>query len=337
VSVKNTGSGVDRFTLTTIGENCNLSEIFTLSPATPSQAYAWSCLVDAGADAGTSTFTFRVTSSARSDVVVEVVESFNVEPNWENDRIADISFADESLSMASSGGSSTTVTVKNLANAPISGNIFTLGIDEALFDIIITPAGSDTESRQFSLANGQSAEFKVQINSRIAESEDAILQISSRIEVGGIPYDQDSINQLAITVDGPELPPNGVELPFGVQFDEQQTISIMGGGWALAILLLLLMNVLRKRRKVATVDATVEEAGEASEPAKRDKKPKKKEEKTVQAHKLKSNECRMTPDNKVICPFCDAKLGVPRGSTPPFKFTCPQCDSKIRVVENQKF
>lgn len=337
VSVKNTGSGVDRFTLTTIGEDCNLSEIFTLSPATPSQAYAWSCLVDVGADAGTSTFTFRVTSSARSDVVVEVVESFNVEPNWENDRIADISFADESLSMASSGGSSTTVTVKNLANAPISGNIFTLGIDEALFDIIITPAGSDTESRQFSLANGQSAEFKVQINSRIAESEDAILQISSSIVVGGIPYDQDSINQLAITVDGPELPPNGVELPFGVQFDEQQTISIMGGGWALAILLLLLMNVLRKRRKVATVDATVEEAGEASEPAKRDKKPKKKEEKTVQAHKLKSNECRMTPDNKVICPFCDAKLGVPRGSTPPFKFTCPQCDSKIRVVENQKF
>ena len=42
-----------------------------------------------------------------------------------------------------------------------------------------------------------------------------------------------------------------------------------------------------------------------------EKKPKKKEEKTVQAHKLKSNECRMTPDNKVICPFCEAKLGVP--------------------------
>ena len=60
-------------------------------------------------------------------------------------------------------------------------------------------------------------------------------------------------------------------------------------------------------------------------------------EKQVVAHQLKSNECRMTPDNKVTCPFCAAKLGVPRGSEPPFKFTCPQCDKKIRVVENQKF
>ncbi|MEC7228455.1 MAG: hypothetical protein VXV95_00185, partial [Candidatus Thermoplasmatota archaeon] len=86
---------------------------------------------------------------------------------------------------------------------------------------------------------------------------------------------------------------------------------------------------------VAPIAATVEEAAE--EPDKPEKKRKKRDEKTVKAHKLKSNECRMTPDNKVICPFCEAKLGVPRGSTPPFKFSCPQCDKKIRVVENQKF
>ena len=97
------------------------------------------------------------------------------------------------------------------------------------------------------------------------------------------------------------------------------------------------MNTLRKRRKLASVAATVEQAGDGGATDKPDKKPKKKEEKTVTAHKLKSNECRMTPDNKVICPFCEAKLGVPRGSTPPFKFSCPQCDKKIRVVENQKF
>ncbi|MGB1679568.1 MAG: hypothetical protein ACPHFV_05945 [Poseidonia sp.] len=41
----------------------------------------------------------------------------------------------------------------------------------------------------------------------------------------------------------------------------------------------------------------------------------------------------MDGESKVNCPSCDARLGVPRGSTPPFRFTCPQCDNKIRVVE----
>ena len=45
------------------------------------------------------------------------------------------------------------------------------------------------------------------------------------------------------------------------------------------------------------------------------------------------NECRLDGESKVNCPSCDARLGVPRGSTPPFRFTCPQCGSKIRVVE----
>tara|TARA_B100001027_G_scaffold216375_1_gene192538 strand:- start:543 stop:4586 length:4044 start_codon:yes stop_codon:yes gene_type:complete len=337
VVVTNTGTGEDQFTLTTIGEDCDLSEIFSLSAGTSSQAYSWNCVVDSDEDAGLSSFTFRVTSNARSDYVLEVVEFYTVEPNWDSDGIAEISFADETLSMASSGGSSTTITVRNLANAPILGSITILGIDESLFDFTVTPSGSETESKEFTLNNGQSTEFKLLITSRISESESALLDISASIEIDGVTYQQKSANQLAITVDGPELPPNGVELPLGIKLDAQQTISIMFGGWALTVFLLILMNTLRKRRTLSSVAATLEEAGGDNSADKPDKKPKKKEEKTVQAHKLKSNECRMTPDNKVLCPFCEAKLGVPRGSEPPFKFTCPQCDKKIRVVENQKF
>ena len=44
------------------------------------------------------------------------------------------------------------------------------------------------------------------------------------------------------------------------------------------------------------------------------------------------NECRLEGD-KVSCPSCDARLGVPRGSEPPFRFTCPKCSTLIRVVE----
>ena len=170
------GRGEDQFTLTTIGEDCDLSEIFSLSAGTSSQAYSWNCVVDLDEDAGLSSFTFRVTSNARSDYVLEVVEFYTVEPNWNSDAIAEISFADETLSMASSGGSSTTVTIRNLANAPINGNIMLLGIDESLFDVIITPSGSETESKQFALSNGQSTEFKLLINSRISESGECAIR-----------------------------------------------------------------------------------------------------------------------------------------------------------------
>jgi hypothetical protein len=277
-----------------------------------------------------------VTSNARSNYVLEQTEIFTVEPNWDSDGILEVTFSDESLSMASSGGSSTLITVKNMANAPISGDLFVLGSDDALFDVIIYPVNSETESNRFTLSTGQSADFELSLTSRVSESESASLRIIAEVEIGGITYTQDSSEDLIVTIDGPELPPNGVELPFGLVLDEQQTISTMVGGWVFSILLLMLINVLRKRRKSAPVEATVEEVPE-EEDSKPEKKPKKKEERTVQAHKMKSNECRMTPDNKVICPFCEAKLGVPRGSAPPFKFSCPQCSKKIRVVENQKF
>ena len=35
---------------------------------------------------------------------------------------------------------------------------------------------------------------------------------------------------------GPELPPNGVELPLGIEFDEQQTITAIGSGWGFSII-----------------------------------------------------------------------------------------------------
>jgi len=97
----------------------------------------------------------------------------------------------------------------------------------------------------------------------------------------------------------------------------------------------LLMNTLRKRRKAKPDDFTESTGDEISEQDVKKQKPKK--EKEVKAHSLGKNECRMSSDNKVTCPSCEARLGVPRGSVPPFKFTCPKCNTKIRVVESQKF
>ncbi len=337
VVVTNTGTGEDQFLLTTVGNNCDLSEIFTLSAGSSSQAYNWSCPIDTSANAGLSSFTFRVTSNARSNYVLEEMEIFTVEPNWGDDGIVSLEFGDSSLIMASSGGSSTSVTVTNLANAPITGDLFILGSDESLFDLILMPMDSAEESNKFSLSNGQTMVFELLLNSRVSQSESASLRLSATIEVDSVTYTQESDN-MSVGIEGPELPPNGIELPFDVKLDQSQALSIMAGGWAFAILLILLMNMLRKRRKKASNNAEFNDEDDADEPtSKKSKKSKKKEEEDVKVHKLQPNECRMTPDNKVICPFCEAKLGVPRGSTPPFKFTCPKCDEKIRVVENQKF
>ena len=101
-----------------------------------------------------------------------------------------------------------------------------------MFDITIYPANSDTQSSEFSLASGQSADFELVLNSRVSESESASLRISADVQIGGMTYTQDSSNELLVTIDGPELPPNGVELPFGLVLDENQTISTMVSGWA---------------------------------------------------------------------------------------------------------
>ena len=96
-----------------------------------------------------------MTSNARSNYVLEQTEIFTVEPNWDSDGIIELTFRDESLSMASSGGSSTLITVKNMANAPVSGDLFVLGSDDALFDVMIYPVNSETDRTNFHLLQGK--------------------------------------------------------------------------------------------------------------------------------------------------------------------------------------
>ncbi|MAR94433.1 MAG: hypothetical protein CMA45_05115 [Euryarchaeota archaeon] len=335
VVVTNTGTGIDQFLLSTPGNSCGLSEIFTLDAGSSSQTYSWSCMIDEDSTYGYESITFRVTSGARTNYVLEEVENYIVEANWGSDGIVEMNFGDNSLSMSSSGGSSTTFTVKNLANAPITGTLFLLGTDESLFDSSLTLVSTNSTSNQFTLSNGESAVYELLLNSRVTETQSASLMISANVEIDGSTYTVESGN-LTVDITGPEMPPEGVELLFGVTLDKSQTLYTMFGGWIFSILLLMLMNTLRKRRKAKTSKEGELDDDEVTE-QKDTKKQKAKKDKEVKAHTLGHNECRMSSDNKVTCPSCEARLGVPRGSVPPFKFTCPKCDTKIRVVESQKF
>tara|TARA_B110000008_G_scaffold274774_1_gene311076 strand:- start:748 stop:1623 length:876 start_codon:yes stop_codon:yes gene_type:complete len=291
-------------------------------------------MIDEGSTYGYESITFRVTSGARTNYVLEEVETYIVEANWGSDGIVEMSFGTNSLSMSSSGGSSTTFTVKNLANAPITGTLFLLGTDESLFDSSLTLVSTNSSSNQFTLSNGESAVYELLLNSRVTETQSASLVISANVEIDGSTYTVESEN-LTVDIVGPEMPPEGVELLFGVTLDKSQTLYTMFGGWIFSILLLMLMNTLRKRRKAKT--SNQEEFEDDTVTELKDSKKKKKKDKEVKAHPLGHNECRMSSDNKVTCPSCEARLGVPRGSVPPFKFTCPKCDTKIRVVESHKF
>ena len=92
----------------------------------------------------------------------------------------------------------------------------------------------------------------------------------------------------------------------------------MGLGWLIAILAIMMI---RRSRNNGDEDSS------------EDEKENEDEEEEKEQTELGYNECRLDGDNKVNCPECDARLGVPRGSEPPFRFTCPKCDNKIRVIE----
>ena len=145
------------------------------------------------------------------------------------------------------------------------------------------------------MAFGVCCVFELLFVCRVSVCVCGSLRVSADLLIDGVSYTEVSTD-LPVMIDGPELPPNGIELPFGVEFDEDQTISIMAGGWAFSLLLLLLMNLLRKRRKAGAVNATVEDSSlsDSDESSKPNKKSKEKE---VEARKLESIECRMTPDN----------------------------------------
>jgi hypothetical protein len=121
-----------------------------------------------------------------------------------------------------------------------------------------------------------------------------------------------------VSIEGPALPPNGLSLPLGVSVSQPATLGVMSAGWLMAIVAIQLLRKRSPKEIEAIEDDEVEDDEE-------------EEEKDVP--KLGFNECRLDGESKVNCPSCDARLGVPRGSTPPFRFTCPQCDNKIRVIE----
>ena len=313
VVVTNTGTGTDQLLLSTVGLDCGVSTVLSLEAGESSSALPWSCVLADDAEAGLSELKFRVTSSSRTSFSASSSEIYTIEPVWGSSGVLEITFSEPSLTLPSSGGSTVMVSVKNLANAQVSGLLSIEGIGDGLFATEWLRLSDNTSSNEYTLTPGSSIEYSLTLTSLVSTSQSATLRIRGAYQIAE-STSSDVSNDLEVEIEGPAVPPNGVRLPFGMELSQSDSLNALFGGWGFSLLLLGVLFLMRGRKQVAADD---------------DEEAEEEEEKETP---LGFNECRME-DGKVSCPSCEARLGVPRGSEPPFRFTCPKCSTMIRVVE----
>ena len=314
LKITNTGSGEDNFSIASVGIDCGLDVSVVVGAGQTSDAFGWSCPVANDASAGLKSISFRAVSSVRGNVAVSDNVFYTVEAEWPGDTLVAISVANGRVSLGVDSSTTTVVTVENLGNAEVYGTLNGDGQDTGLVLFNWVRMSDNLSTGNYTLASGSSEEFLLTITSNTARSGFVEYTITARSNGDGVARTDRSV-PLPITIEGPALPPNGLSLPLGVNVSQSTALGVMGTGWLLAVIAIQLL----RRRPSPSADS--EEADE----------DETEEEKDLP--ELGYNECRLDGESKVNCPSCDARLGVPRGSTPPFRFTCPQCGSKIRVVD----
>jgi len=319
VVVTNSGTGADNLLLTTVGDfECGISELLNLDAGASSQAISWSCVIPENSVAGISHFKFRVTSSARTTFVEEVAEIYTVEPIWSDQGAIFITIGADELTVPNAGGSSMILTISNQANSVVNGNLSVVGMGDGLFSIEWQRLSDQVITSEYALSPGQSIDFSVQFNSLVSTKSHAELTIRAISQIGSSTNSYDS-RAFTVDIEGPQLPPSGISLPMGLSMSNSASINGLAGGWLAAIILLVVVRTMKKKSSSNDELETTEEEEE--------------NESDSEEEELGFNECRMSEDNKVSCPNCESRLGVPRGSTAPFRFSCPSCDNKIRVIE----
>ena len=319
VVVTNSGSGSDQLLLSTVGIDCGVSTVLSLGAGESSTALPWSCILPEDAEAGLKELRFRVTSSSRTSFSDSSVEIYTVEPVWGDSGVLQLAFDEASLSVPSSGGSSMVLTVTNLANAQVTGTLSLDGIGDGLMVSEWTRLSDNSTTNQMTLSPGSSMQFTLSLTSLVSTNEEATLRARATYLIGDTTSSETS-GDVVVRIIGPELPPNGIQLPFDVALSQSDSLNAMLGGWGLSLLILSVLYLRRgKKDSVLSAEEDLSEYDEA-------------EVVEEESAELGYNECRLEGD-KVSCPSCDARLGVPRGSEPPFRFTCPKCSTLIRVIE----
>ena len=320
VIVTNIGNSLDTLTITTVGIDCGLIESVTLAASASSAPLPWSCLIADNSAASLKELTFRATSSARTNTIVEEVEIYKILASWSNSGIVTVEIDRDADTIAISDDVTFDVNVCNQANAAIDGRLELEGQNTARFEQNWRHVGSDTDIQTYSLQAGGCQEFVLLLFTTGNEGFAAELNVRAVSTIDGATVNDES-STFTITAAEEPKPPAGLALPLGFELDNQSGITAISSGWIVALLLFMVMRMTRKKKVVV---------GQFEE---LDIEPATIEDVPALENLLGSNEVRMDEDRKVNCPKCSEKLGVPRGAEAPFRFTCPSCDAKIRVVD----
>ena len=307
VIITNMGTATDLMQIDTLELDCNLEgTTVELSPSMSSAPIPWSCTIGDNTNAGPYALTFRLTSAARSEMMVTASESYQVESTW-NGEVITFTLDSETLTFDDSVEQQTiSITICNKANTFVEGNLELIGKNEPQMDGVFYRAGESGINSTYSLASNGCQDFRLMLTPLNLDGFDAALVISSVSQVEGQTV-RDESQIITANVAGPNLAPDGLNLGI-LELDNKNSIILLTTGWVVA---LLLITYIRYFRKPAEIE---EEIIEEEVP-------------------LGPNEVRVDEYNKVTCCSCEARLGVPEGSEPPFRFTCPKCDTRIRVVE----
>ena len=313
LKVRNTGNSVDVFTLSSVGLDCEIQASVLLEPGQTSDELPWSCEIPSDALAGTNAFSFRSSSNARSNAVQSEVVIYTIDATWDANSVVSISVDSNEISIPYLGGSSTTVTVSNLANIGISGRLALVGVGDGVFNTRINNTlGENTDA--FTLEPGASEIFVVRFDALTGDETVAELRVRALVQVDGGSANAES-DLIVISVEGEPQAPQGVTL-LGVELGKQRTLQTMAAGYVLFAIALVVLRLRKPIKPSAEGDEESEE-----------------DEEETKEYALGPNECRMDTNRRISCPSCGARLAVPGGHEPPFRFTCPSCDSSIRVVE----
>ena len=251
-----------------------------------------------------------------SDSVVVTVLPYTM---TNGDMPLSITVSGDEMALTSGGTLTLEIIIHNIGNENRSGVLLLGGQDATGLARTWMKPSTGGGLPSYDLAPGQKMTLQLELTSPEDEGGLRTLWLEAA-ETGGGRAQSESFT---ITVDAKHEPPNGVALPLGFEADNQTTMAMIGSGWILALLTIIVLNFILKR-KPAGIDAastaavTVATMPEPAAPA-------------PLSEPLAADETR--PDGDVTsCPHCQARSRLPADKEPPYRFRCPSCDEMVRVV-----
>jgi uncharacterized membrane protein len=320
--LQNTGNADETYRLESTGYNCSLPESTNLSTSAAPSSLEITCQVATGTLAGVRNLSVTAIPVTDPDAAVTAVLALTVAAQRVAGQPPLIISIDTSrgATIPYRGALTISVTLTNSGNEVLAGTLFLGGEDAQAMQATWKALPSGSSIAGYNLAPGESATFQLNlqpVEPAAGERTFSVDAVATDHLISSQPF--------ILSVEGEHQPPAGLLLPFGLELDNQSSLSILSAGWILALLLIAVMRLTRKRSSRKEGDPLP--GLPALDLDELDLPP-------APATKSKSGQAEVSVDaaGKVTCPGCQTRLKTPANKDPPFKFKCPKCSESVRVI-----